>query len=99
MTEAVAQGGLLFGTDARALARMIDVTLGGSFLEWTLRREGDAATRMREDFDATLWPYLVEAAAIRYLLEPSRKMAVTVGLVWYRYGDSNPGPVAENHVS
>jgi hypothetical protein len=19
--------------------------------------------------------------------------------VWYRYGDSNPGPVAENHVS
>ena len=20
-------------------------------------------------------------------------------LVWYRYGDSNPGPVAENHVS
>jgi hypothetical protein len=19
--------------------------------------------------------------------------------IWYRYGDSNPGPVAENHVS
>jgi hypothetical protein len=22
-----------------------------------------------------------------------------VGEGWYRYGDSNPGPVAENHVS
>ena len=39
---------------------MIEVTLGGSFLAWTLHREGSAATRLREDLDATLRPYLTE---------------------------------------
>jgi AcrR family transcriptional regulator len=58
VTEAVAKGELRAGTDARALARMIEVTLGGSFLAWTLHREGSAATRLREDLDATLRPYL-----------------------------------------
>jgi len=58
VTEAVAQGELRAGTDAQALARMIEVTLGGSFLAWTLHREGSAATRLREDLDATLRPYL-----------------------------------------
>ena len=48
------------GTDAQALARMIEVTLGGSFLAWTLHREGSAATRLREDLDATLRPYLTK---------------------------------------
>ena len=60
VTEAVAQGELRAGTDARALARMIEVTLGGSFLAWTLHREGSAATRLREDLDATLKPYLTD---------------------------------------
>ena len=60
VTEAVAQGELRAGTDAQALARMIEVTLGGSFLAWTLHREGSAATRLREDLDATLRPYLTK---------------------------------------
>jgi AcrR family transcriptional regulator len=60
VTEAVAQGELRAGTDAGALARMIEVTLGGSFLAWTLHREGAAATRLREDLDATLRPHLTE---------------------------------------
>jgi AcrR family transcriptional regulator len=60
VTEAVVQGELRAGTDAQALARMIEVTLGGSFLAWTLHREGSAATRLREDLDATLRPYLTE---------------------------------------
>jgi len=60
VTEAVAQGELPAGTDARALARMIEVTLGGSFLAWTLHREGSAATRISEDLDATLKPYLTK---------------------------------------
>jgi AcrR family transcriptional regulator len=60
VTEAVAQGELRAGTNAQALARMIEVTLGGSFLAWTLHREGSAATRLREDLDATLRPYLTE---------------------------------------
>jgi hypothetical protein len=32
--------------------------------------------------------------------EPSARCKWAEGEVeWYRYGDSNPGPVAENHVS
>ena len=58
VTDVVANGELRAGTDARALARMIEVTLGGSFLAWTLHREGSAATRLRDDLDATLRPYL-----------------------------------------
>jgi hypothetical protein len=58
VTEAVARGELRAGTDPQALARMIEVTLGGSFLAWTLHREGSAATRLRGDLDATLRPYL-----------------------------------------
>ena len=37
---------------------MIEVTLGGSFLAWTLYQEGSAATRFRRDLDATLRPFL-----------------------------------------
>ena len=45
-------------TDIPTLARMIEVTRGGSFLEWTLYREDSSAGRLREDLDATLRPYL-----------------------------------------
>lgn len=62
VTDAVARGELLADTDPPALARMIEVTLGGSFLAWTLYREGAAATRFREDLDATLRPYLARGA-------------------------------------
>ena len=44
------------------LARMIEVTLGGSFPAWTLYREGSAAERLREDLKATLRPYLPHGA-------------------------------------
>ena len=36
-----------------------EVTLKGSFLAWTLYREGRAADYLRNDVDATLEPYLV----------------------------------------
>jgi len=58
VTQAVARGELRAGTDARAVARLIEVTLCGSFLTWTLHREGPAATRLHKDLDATLRPYL-----------------------------------------
>jgi len=58
LAEAVSQGELRADTDVPALTRMIEVTLGGSFLAWTLHREGPAATRFREDLDNTLRPYL-----------------------------------------
>ena len=58
LTDAVAAGELRAATDVQALARMIEVTLGGSFLAWTIYREGPAARHLREDLDATLRPYL-----------------------------------------
>lgn len=58
LVDAVAAGELRADTGVRALARMIEVTLGGSFLAWTIYREGPAATHLREDLDAALRPYL-----------------------------------------
>ncbi len=58
VANAVAAGELRADTNVRMLARMIEVTLGGSFLAWTLYREGSAADYLREDLDATLRPHL-----------------------------------------
>jgi AcrR family transcriptional regulator len=63
--DAVSAGELRAGTDVRALARMIEVTLDGSFLAWTLYREGSAAERLRDDLEATLRPYLVRGVKRR----------------------------------
>jgi len=46
-------------TDVRALARLIEVTLRGSILNWTLYREGAAADWLREDLDDVLRPHLM----------------------------------------
>jgi AcrR family transcriptional regulator len=59
LADAVSACELRADTDVRALARMIEVTLDGSFLAWTLYREGSAAERLRDDLEATLRPYLV----------------------------------------
>lgn len=58
LADAVAAGELRAQTDVQALARSIEATLRGSFLSWTLYREGSAAHWLREDLDATLRPYL-----------------------------------------
>jgi AcrR family transcriptional regulator len=52
--------GATCGTDVPALARLIEVTLRGSFLNWTVYREGSAADWMREDLETTLRPYVVQ---------------------------------------
>jgi AcrR family transcriptional regulator len=59
VVDAVAAGELRADTNVQALARSIEVALGGSFLNWTLYREGSAADWLREDLEATLRPYLV----------------------------------------
>lgn len=59
VVAAVAAGELRGDTNAQALARSIEVTLGGSFLNWTVYREGSAADWLREDLETTLRPYLV----------------------------------------
>ena len=56
--EAVVAGELHPDTDVQTLARLIEVTLRGSFLSWTLYREGSGADWLRDDLDATLRPYL-----------------------------------------
>jgi AcrR family transcriptional regulator len=58
VADAVSVGELRTDTDAPALARMIEITLDGSFLAWTLYRDGSAAERLRDDLDAALRPYL-----------------------------------------
>jgi AcrR family transcriptional regulator len=59
VADAVAAGELRADTNVQALARSIEVTLNGSFLGWTLYREGSAAEWLREDLEATLQPYLM----------------------------------------
>jgi AcrR family transcriptional regulator len=58
LAEAVTAGELRADTDVQVLARMIEVTLDGSFLAWTIYREGPAATHLRKDLNAALRPYL-----------------------------------------
>ena len=57
----------------------------------SLTREGEQGWRLREMRPRAR----SQDAACR--LKPRAKRRVSKG--WYRYGDSNPGPVAENHVS
>ena len=59
LRDAVAARELSADTDVRTVARLIEATLRGSILSWTLYREGSAAEWLREDLEATLRPYLV----------------------------------------
>ena len=59
VADAVAAGELRPDTNVQALARSIEVTLNGSFLTWTLYREGSAADWLRKDLEATLRPHLM----------------------------------------
>jgi AcrR family transcriptional regulator len=65
VADASAAGELRADTDVRALARMIEVTLGGSFLAWTLHRDGSAAEWVTRDLDTLLAPYLARGAKRR----------------------------------
>ena len=58
LTEAIAAGELRGVTDVPPLGRLIEATLRGSFLGWTLYREGAAADWLRADLDSILRPYL-----------------------------------------
>jgi AcrR family transcriptional regulator len=72
VADAVAAGELRADTDAPALARSIEITLSGSFLAWTLYREGAAAEWLRDDLEATLKPYL---AITRFAAPPPDRSA------------------------
>ncbi|HKT80098.1 MAG TPA: helix-turn-helix domain-containing protein [Vicinamibacterales bacterium] len=59
VADAVAAGALRADTRPKALARSIEVTLGGSYLAWTLYREGSAAEWLQDDLNAVLQPHLL----------------------------------------
>lgn len=61
LTEAIAAGELRGVTHVQPLGRLIEATLRGSFLGWTLYREGTAADWLRADLDAMLRPYLANS--------------------------------------
>ena len=65
LSDAVAAGELRADTEVKALARMMQVTLGGSFLAWALYREGSAAEWLRQDLEAMLRPYLARGGRQR----------------------------------
>ena len=58
LAEAVSLGELRAGTDAGALARAVEVTLGGSLLAWAFHVEGTAETWVLHDLEVTLGPWL-----------------------------------------
>ncbi len=60
VADAIDAGELRAETNAQALARSIEGTLNGSFLAWTLYREGSAGDWLRDDLEATLRPYLIK---------------------------------------
>ena len=58
LTEAIAAGELRGTVDVGMLSRLIEATLRGSLLGWTLYREGAAADWLHADLTALLRPYL-----------------------------------------
>jgi AcrR family transcriptional regulator len=56
--EAIKNGELIPGTNAKQLARTIEAVVGGSMLSWAYYQEGSAAKWMRHDLDAVLKPYI-----------------------------------------
>lgn len=61
IAEAIVQKQLRV-VSAPLLARLVEVTLRGSFLNWALYREGPAASWLRYDLENTLRPYLSDAS-------------------------------------
>lgn len=55
--DAVAAGELRGDTDAPALARLVQATVGGSLLSWGFFREGKAEAFIGRDLEALLAPY------------------------------------------
>ena len=58
VSDAIAARELRADTNAAELSRMIEVTLIGSFLSWTIYREGSAAKWIRKNLDALLRHHL-----------------------------------------
>jgi AcrR family transcriptional regulator len=60
VAAAIDAGELASNADPDALARTVEVTVGGSLMAWAFYREGKAADWVRADLDAVLGPYRVK---------------------------------------
>ena len=58
LRDAVAAGELAPRTDARALARTVEVALNGALFTWAIHQEGTAERSIRASIEAVLRPYL-----------------------------------------
>jgi AcrR family transcriptional regulator len=58
LDEAVTAGELAPGVDTAALARAVEVTIGGSLLSWAFYQDGTAAKWVRQDLDVLLGPFI-----------------------------------------
>jgi AcrR family transcriptional regulator len=56
--EAVTAGELIQGTNPAALARAIEITIGGSLMAWAVYQEGTSAAWIAHDLEMLLGPYL-----------------------------------------
>jgi AcrR family transcriptional regulator len=56
--EAIASGDLVPRADPVALARLVEVTLGGSLMSWAVYRQGPAAAWLLHDLELALGPYV-----------------------------------------
>ncbi len=54
--QAIRAGELDRSAEPTALARAIEVTVGGSLMAWAVHQEGSATAWVRHDLDALLWP-------------------------------------------
>lgn len=62
LAAAVRAGELKRNTDVDALVRRVETTIVGSLFTWATYRDGDAASWMRTDLEATLAPHLARRA-------------------------------------
>jgi hypothetical protein len=67
-----AVGELVRGTDTRAVARTVEVTLNGALFTWAFYQEGTAARFLRGAVDAVLAPYLAKRRRGRVKRGPGR---------------------------
>jgi AcrR family transcriptional regulator len=61
--DAVRAGELAAGSDADAVARLVDTVVNGSLMTWAVYREGSAADWIERDVRAALAPFLAPRAA------------------------------------
>jgi AcrR family transcriptional regulator len=57
ITEAMDDGDIVTGSDSKALAEQIEVTVSGALLTWAVYQEGSASSFVRRQLDRLLKPY------------------------------------------